>query len=154
MTNKELENKIAEKFVSIMRKLCGFVVGHFIQDCSPYFKTLIMACVKMTTIEKIKIPMSSDECQTTNKMFRYFDIPEGIYIIGGKTYEDTIQKQFDENLKMLEVLNKDNRKLERIYNLLDKIDILLGAKDFYDKMQTIGELAQQLDNEYKENKND
>lgn len=150
MTNKELENKIAEKFVNIMRKIRNLAVGHLIQNCSPYFKTLIMVCMKMMEKEEINFSMKPDEREEINKMFRYVEVPDRFCLVSSSSNRSPFQKRMDKTVKML----KDNQKLERIYNLLDKIDILLGAKDFYDKMQTIGELTYQLDNEYKDSNND
>lgn len=154
MTNKELENMIAEKFVSIMCKLRNIVMGTLMQNCSPYFKMLIMACLKMMDEEKINFQMAPDEQKATNDMFRYLDVPDRIRLLPENPNKGDFQRRIENTVEMLRTCRKDYWKLERIYNLLDKIDILLGAKDFYDKMQTIGELAQQLDNEYKDSKND
>lgn len=150
MTNEELENKIAEKFVSIMRKIRNLVVGHLIQNCSPYFKTLIMACMKMMDEEKINFTMSSEERQATNDMFCYLGVPDRIRLVPNFSDKTPLQKQMEYNIRML----KDNQKLEKLYNLLDRIDNLLDVEDIYDKLKTIGELAQQIDNEYKDVEND
>ncbi len=149
MTNKELKNKISEKFVSIMRKLRNIVAGYFMQNCSPYFKTLIMACMKMMEKEEINFSMTSDEREATNKMFRYIKVPDRFCLVSSSSNRSSCQKQEDKTVKM----SKDNQKLQKVYNLLDQVDTLLGAKDFYDKIQTISELTQQLEKEYKDEDN-
>lgn len=144
MTNKELENKIAEKFISIMRKLRNLAMGYLMENCSPYFKTLIMACMKMMQKEEINFKMSPEERQATNDMFRQFGVPDRIRLVSDFSDSSYFQMPMDYSLKKL----KDNQKLQRIYNLLDRVDNLLDAKDMYDKLQTFKELSQQIENEY------
>ena len=151
MTNEELENKISEKFVSIMQKFCNFTVEHLIQNCSPYFKTFIMVCMKMMSKEKINFIMSSEEIQKTNKMFRYFKVPDNIYLIPESITTSFELQQLRQNIRQLEIQNKDNQKLERIYNMLDMIDNLLDAKDVLDKLQFFTEVAQQIECECSQN---
>lgn len=144
MTNKELENKIAEKFISIMRKLRNLAMGYLMENCSPYFKTLIMACMKMMQKEEINFKMSPEERQATNDMFRQFGVPDRIRLVSDFSDSSYFQMPMDYSLKKL----KDNQKLQRIYNLLDRLDNLLDAKDMCDKLQTFKELSQQIENEY------
>ncbi|MBE6455244.1 MAG: hypothetical protein E7014_02175 [Alphaproteobacteria bacterium] len=144
MTNKELENKIAEKFISIMRKLRNLAMGYLMENCSPYFKTLIMACMKMMQKEEINFKMSPEERQATNDMFRQFGVPDRIRLVSDFSDSSYFQMPMDYSLKKL----KDNQKLQRIYNLLDRVDNLLDAKDMCDKLQTFKELSQQIENEY------
>lgn len=144
MTNKELENKIAEKFISIMRKLRNLAMGYLMENCSPYFKTLIMACMKMMQKEEINFKMSPEERQATNDMFRQFGVPDRIRLVSDFSDSSYFQMPMDYSLKKL----KDNQKLQRIYTLLDRVDNLLDAKDMCDKLQTFKELSQQIENEY------
>lgn len=154
MTNEELKKKIAEKFVSIMRKLRNIVAGYFTQNCSPYFKTLIMACMKMLEKEEINFSMEPDEREATNNMFYYLGVPDRIRLVPNFSDGREDLWQINDNLRMLKTYNKDNQKLENLYNLLDTIDNLLDAKDICDKLELIGEVTQQLENEYKDSKND
>lgn len=142
MTNEALENRIAEKFVSIMRKLRNLAVGHLMQNCSPYFKTLIMACMKMMDEEKINFTMSLEDRQATNDMFCYLGVPDRIRVVPSASAGYPLQTE-----SYIRTL-KDNQKLQRIYNLLDMVDNLLDAKDICDKLQTFKELSQQIENEY------
>ena len=144
MTNKELENKIAEKFISIMRKLRNLAKGYLMENCSPYFKTLIMACMKMMQKEEINFKMSPEERQATNDIFRQFGVPDRIRLVSDFSDSSYFQMPMDYSLKKL----KDNQKLQRIYNLLDRVDNLLDTKDMCDKLQTFKELSQQIENEY------
>lgn len=144
MTNKELENKIAKKFISIMRKLRNLAMGYLMKNCSPYFKTLIMACMKMMQKEEINFEMSPEERQATNDIFRQFGVPDRIRLVSDFSDSSYFQMPIDYSLKKL----KDNQKLQRIYNLLDRVDNLLDTKDMCDKLQTFKELSQQIENEY------
>lgn len=140
MTNEELENKISEKFVSIMRKIRNLAAGYLTQACSPYFKALIMACMEMMDKEKINFTMFYEEQQAINRMFRYFGVPDRIRITsntsGGSPFQNTT------------IQLKDNKKLERLYNILNTIDSLLCVKDICDKLKTIEELTRQIEREY------
>jgi hypothetical protein len=143
MTNKELKNKIAEKFVSIMRKLRHIVMGKLMQNCSPYFKTLVMACMKMMEKEEINFTMSSEERQATNDMFYYLGVPARIRLIPNFSDGREDHRQINDNLKVPE----NNPKLENIYNLLNTIDNLLDAKDIYGNLKLIEELSLQIERE-------
>lgn len=143
MTNEELENKIAEKFVSIMRKLRNLVVGHLTQNCSPCFKIVVMACMKMMDEEKINFPMSSEERQATNEMFLKLNVPDRIRLVPNFSGGNETLRQLNASLKML----KNNQKLVNFYNLLDMVDTLLGAKDIYDKLETLNELSLKIEQE-------
>lgn len=143
MTNEELENKIAEKFVSIMRKLRNLVVGHLSQNCSPCFKIVVMACMKMMDEEKINFPMSSEERQATNDMLLKLNVPDRIRLVPNFSGGNETLRQLNVNLKML----KNNQKLVNFYNLLDMVDTLLDAKDIYDKLETLNELSLKIEQE-------
>jgi hypothetical protein len=143
MTNKELKNKIAEKFVSIMRKLRHIVMGQLMQNCLPYFKTLIMACMKMMEKEEINFTMSSEERQATNDMFYYLGVPDRIRLIPNFSDGREDHRQINDNLNVPE----NNPKLENIYNLLNTIDNLLDAKDIYGNLKLIEELSLQIERE-------
>jgi hypothetical protein len=143
MTNKELKNKIAEKFVSIMRKLRNIVMGKLMQNCSPYFKTLVMACMKMMEKEEINFTMSSEEQQATNDMFYYLGVPDRIRLIPNFSDGREDHRRINDNLNVPE----NNPKLENIYNLLNTIDNLLDAKDIYGNLKLIEELSLQIERE-------
>lgn len=143
MTNEELENKIAEKFVSIMRKLRNLVVGHLTQNCPPCFKAVIMACMKMMDEEKINFTMSPEEQQATNDMFLKLNVPDGIRLVPNFSGRNETLRQFNASLKML----KNNQKLVKFYNLLDMVDTLFDAKDIYDKLETLNELSLKIEQE-------
>ena len=119
-------------------------MGYLMENCSPYFKTLIMACMKMMQKEEINFKMSPEERQATNDMFRQFGVPDRIRLVSDFSDSSYFQMPMDYSLKKL----KDNQKLQRIYNLLDRVDNLLDAKDMCDKLQTFKELSQQIENEY------
>ena len=137
MTNQELENKISEKFISIMRKLRNIIAGHLMQDCSPCFKALVMACMKMMDKEEINFTMSSEEQQATNDMFLKLNVPNGIRLVPNFSGGNETLRQLNDSLKML----KDNQKLKKIYSLLDMVDTLLDAKDIYDKLETLNAVS-------------
>lgn len=143
MTNEELENKIAEKFVSIMRKLRNLVVEHLTQNCPPCFKTVVMACMKMMDEEKINFTLSSKEQQATNEMFLKLNVPDGIRLVPNFSGSNETLRQFNASLKML----KNNQKLINFYNLLGMVDTLLDAKDIYDKLETLHELSLKIEQE-------
>lgn len=143
MTNEELENKIAEKFVSIMRKLRNLVVGHLTQNCSPCFKTVVMACMKMMDEEKINFTMSPEEQRATNEMFLKLNVPDGIRLVPNFSAGGETLRQLNASLKRL----KNNQQLISYYNLLDMIDTLLDAKDIYDKLETLNELTLKIEQE-------
>lgn len=143
MTNEELENKIAEKFVSIMRKLRNLVVGYLTQNCPPCFKTVVMACMKMMDEEKINFTMSPKEQRATNEMFLKLNVPDGIRLVPNFSGGNETLRQLDASLKML----KNNQQLVNYYNLLDMIDTLLDAKDIYDQLETLNELSLKIKQE-------
>lgn len=143
MTNEELEKKIAEKFVSIMRKLRNLVVGHLTQNCSPCFKTVVMACMKMMDEEKINFTMSPEEQRATNEMFLKLNVPDGIRLVPNFSAGGETLRQLNASLKRL----KNNQQLISYYNLLDMIDTLLDAKDIYDKLETLNELTLKIEQE-------
>jgi hypothetical protein len=151
MTADTLENKIAEKFVSIISKLRNIILKQMLQNCAPSFKILIMICMDIMEKEKISFHMNFNEQNITNQVLCYLGVPGRIRSVSNSSCANESYGLMNYNLGISNTHNTDNQKRINFYNFLDTIDNLLSLPDVGQQLRLIEELALQCEQEYKAN---
>lgn len=143
MTNEELEEKISEKFKSIILKLCKIVNGNIISQYPVQIRALIDSCFSVLSKEKISVSFDDKEADNVNQLCRNMQLA---YTINKFSQVGNYVSASTDTLKSLEI-NLQKIRLQAIYNIMDKIDILLDGVDLHDKINLIIELTKELTKE-------
>ena len=126
MTEQELQEKIKDKFLSILRKLAKFIVEDLTKNASPQFRYLISGCMEAMERYNLSFDMNGEQRETYNNLFAQ---------IGSRC---RINPKYNNNgiVYNTPYINNMNQ-LEKIYSAFEKIDNFLSALEQTKKFMTI-----------------
>ena len=117
MTKQELEEKIKEKFLSILYKLSKFIMDDLTENFSPQFRYLISGCMEVMEREHLNFDIEEQARISYNNLFAR---------IGSRCRITQIH-----NIRVIGYESRINNldQLKKIYNVFNEIDNLLSKLD-------------------------